>query len=135
MRQILVNVSQYAALHRLSTPELESHLKKMKHPQVVSICLDMASQLRSLEKLLCVQQQHSVRISLGKIQIFFHAKLFAQKIDWYLIVADTLLEKLTAKILVKIRIKTIKAMNLKISLEWVDSEVYFYPQYSFSNMF
>ena len=65
MRQILVNVSQYAALHRLSTPELESHLKKMKHPQVVSICLDMASQLRSLEKLLCVQQQHSVRISLG----------------------------------------------------------------------
>jgi len=47
------------ALHRLSTPELESHLKKMKHPQVVSICLDLASQLRSLEKLLCVQQQHS----------------------------------------------------------------------------
>ena len=71
MRHILVNVSQYAALHRLSTPELESHLKKMKHPQVVSICLDMASQLRSLEKLLCVQQQHSVRISLGKIQMFF----------------------------------------------------------------
>ena len=77
----------------------------MKHPQVVSICLDMASQLRSLEKLLCVQQQHSVRISLEKIQIFFHAKLFAQKIDWQLIVADTILEK----ILVERRIKTIKA--------------------------
>ena len=65
LRQILVTIPFCAALHRLPTPELESHLKKMKHPQVVSICLDMASQLRSLEKLLCVQQQHhhSVRIS------------------------------------------------------------------------
>ena len=93
MRHILVNVSQYAALHRLSTPELESHLKKMKHPQVVSICLDMASQLKSLEKLLCVQQQHSVRIYLEKIQIFFQLQ-GTQNIDRKLIVADTILKKI-----------------------------------------
>ena len=72
-------VSQYAALHRLSTPELESHLKKMKHPQVVSICLDMASQLRSLEKLLCVQQQHSVRISLGKKSNIFPRQIICSE--------------------------------------------------------
>ena len=87
MRQILVTVSQYAALHRLSTPELESHLKKMKHPQVVSICLDMASQLKSLEKLLCVQQQHSVRISLGKFFNIFPRQIICSE-NWLIAYCD-----------------------------------------------
>ena len=37
-------------MHRLTPLELEKQLKKMKNGQVISICMDMASQLRLLEK-------------------------------------------------------------------------------------
>ena len=37
-------------MHRLTPAELEKQLKKMKNTQVISICMDMASQLRLLEK-------------------------------------------------------------------------------------
>ena len=38
------------SMHRLTPSELEKQLKKMKSTQVISICMDMASQLRLLEK-------------------------------------------------------------------------------------
>lgn len=38
------------SMHRLTPAELEKQLKKMKNTQVISICMDMASQLRLLEK-------------------------------------------------------------------------------------
>ena len=38
------------SMHRLTPSELEKQLKRMKNVQVISICMDMASQLRLLEK-------------------------------------------------------------------------------------
>ena len=41
-----------SSMYRLASSELERQLRKMKQGQVVTICLDMATQLRYMEKQL-----------------------------------------------------------------------------------
>lgn len=46
-----------SAMSRLTLPELEKQLRKMKASQVLSVCLDLASQLKVMERQLLDEQQ------------------------------------------------------------------------------
>ena len=68
------------AIHRWPRSELEKQLKKMKPSQVISICLDLASQLRIWEKeLFLMHQNESQDINIGLQGVCLTVKIFESR--------------------------------------------------------